>query len=132
MLLVEKSIRSTIMSVRILTLAAAVLALGLATAPPVSAGGAKRAPVAEGGAHPSSGYYRGGPRVKGYAARRGGYSYRAEDVINTWGDSRTRYGGTNWFRFQGTDRQSSSGPFDHGFFFDSGIGPRGGESPYMN
>lgn len=75
---------------------------------------------------------RRGPKVRGYAARRGGYSYRAVDTINTYGDSRTRYGSTNFFRFWGADRQTSAGPFDHGFFFDSGIAPRGGDSPYMN
>jgi hypothetical protein len=30
------------------------------------------------------------------------------------------------------DRQTRFGPFDHGFFFDSGIEPRGGDSPYLN
>jgi hypothetical protein len=29
------------------------------------------------------------------------------------------------------DRQTQAGPFDYGFFFDSGITPRGGDSPYM-
>ncbi len=92
------------------------------------------APAAEvgAGAHPASSYYRRAPQVRGYAARRGGYSYKAEDTINTYGDSRTRYGSTSFYRFNGVDRQTSAGPFDHGFFFDSGIGPRGGDSPYMN
>jgi len=30
------------------------------------------------------------------------------------------------------NKQSQAGPFDSGFFFDSGIGPNGGDSPYMN
>jgi hypothetical protein len=30
------------------------------------------------------------------------------------------------------NKQSPGGPFDSGFFFDSGIGPNGGDSPYMN
>ncbi|MFZ4809346.1 MAG: hypothetical protein ACOYLQ_18995 [Hyphomicrobiaceae bacterium] len=92
------------------------------------------APAAEVGAggHPASSYYRRGPQVRGYAARRGGYSFKAEDTINTYGDSRTRYGSTSFYRFNGVDRQTAAGPFDHGFFFDSGIGPRGGDSPYMN
>ena len=30
------------------------------------------------------------------------------------------------------NKQSQGGPFDSGFFFDSGIGPNGGNSPYMN
>ncbi len=30
------------------------------------------------------------------------------------------------------NRQTPGGPFDSGFFFDSGIGRNGGQSPYMN
>lgn len=30
------------------------------------------------------------------------------------------------------NKQSQGGPFDSGFFFDSGIGRNGGDSPYMN
>ena len=30
------------------------------------------------------------------------------------------------------NKQSQGGPFDSGFFFDSGYGPNGGDSPYMN
>jgi len=30
------------------------------------------------------------------------------------------------------NKQSQAGPFDSGFFFDSGLGPNGGDSPYMN
>ncbi len=30
------------------------------------------------------------------------------------------------------NKQSPGGPFDSGFFFDSGIGRNGGDSPYMN
>ncbi len=88
-----------------------------------------------GGGHKSSNYYRkggNGTRVRGYARRRGGYSYNAEDTINTYGDSRSNYGSTSSYRFEGTDRQTISGPFDHGFFFDAGISARGGDSPYMN
>ena len=74
-----------------------------------------------------------GARVKGYVARRGGgYSYYAEDSINTYGDARTKYGSASSYRDPQLDKQSSSGPFDHGFFFDSAIGPHGGDSPYMN
>lgn len=92
--------------------------------------------------HPASAYYRSGgarnrvvrgPQVRGFAQRRvGGYSYFKSDTINTYGDSRTTYGGTNVFRDGLQDRQTRFGPFDHGFFFDSGIGPRGGYSPYHN
>ena len=82
--------------------------------------------------HRSSRYYRGRPQVRGYRKRRGGYSYSAADTINTYTDSRTLNGGANSYRFELYTRQSRSGPFDHGFFFDSGIGLNGGYSPYMN
>lgn len=86
-----------------------------------------------GGSHRSSKYYRRGKsRVKGYVRRRGGYSYSIQDSINTYGDSRTFNGGANSYRFELYTRQSPSGPFDHGFFFDSGIGLHGGDSPYLN
>lgn len=63
---------------------------------------------------------------------RGGYSYSYADSINTYGDSRTKYGSASTFRDPKLDRQTNAGPFDHGFFFDSGIGERGGDSPYMH
>jgi hypothetical protein len=63
--------------------------------------------------------------------RIGFYSYTYRDVINTYGMSRTNYGSTNTYRNFFVDRQTVNGPFDHGFFFDSGIGPRGGDSPYL-
>ncbi|MFO7297775.1 MAG: hypothetical protein DIU57_005020 [Pseudomonadota bacterium] len=78
-------------------------------------------------------YYRAvKPKVYGWVRHGGGYSYTVEDVINTYGDSRTRYGSTNFYRNWMVDRQTRFGPFDHGFFFDSGIEPRGGDSPYLN
>ena len=84
-------------------------------------------------AHQPTAYRKKKPRtaVKGYVGRRGGYSYYASDSINTYGDARSLYGGTGYFRDFNRDRQSLSGPFDHGFFFDSGTHPRGGDSPYM-
>ena len=82
--------------------------------------------------HPKSSYYRRGPRVRGYVARRGGYSYTYADTVGTYGSARTLFGGTSYYRDAYMDRQTSAGPFDHGFFFDSGIGMRGGESPYMH
>lgn len=84
------------------------------------------------GAHRASAYYRRAPQVRGFVARRGGYSYSAADVINTYGNSRSLYGGSNVYRDGMLDRQTPFGPFDHGFFFDSGIGPRGGNTPYQN
>ena len=67
-----------------------------------------------------------------FAGRRVGfYSYSYRDVINTYGMSRSLYGSINTYRDPYVDRQTPSGPFDHGFFFDSGILPRGGDSPYL-
>ena len=84
--------------------------------------------------HPTAHVARRKPRkaVRSYVARRGGYSYHSSDSVNTYGDSRSLYGGTAAFRDWRFDRQSNSGPFDHGFFFDSGTRPRGGDSPYLN
>jgi hypothetical protein len=75
--------------------------------------------------------YKARPQVRGYVARRGGYSYYIDDTTNTYGDSRNLYGSSQSFRHWSFDRQTNSGPFDHGFFFDSGIAPRGGDSPYL-
>lgn len=92
-------------------------------------------------AHPASAYYRSagksrvvrGPQVRGFQQRRvGGYSYYTADTINTYGNVRSIYGGNNSYRDWQADRQTRFGPFDHGFFFDSGVGPRGGYSPYNN
>lgn len=75
---------------------------------------------------------RNGTRVYGYVSNRraGGYSYDYSDVTNTYGLTRSLYGSMNAWRDPSLDRQTRSGPFDHDFFFDSGVGPRGGESPY--
>ena len=86
----------------------------------------------QGAEHPAARSYRRGPQVRGYVQRRGGYSYAKEDSINTYGDSRSRYGSTSTYRDQMVDRQTVFGPFDHGFFFESGLAPRGGNSPYQN
>lgn len=76
---------------------------------------------------------KSGAKVKGHMERRGGYSYSYADSVNTYGDSRSKYGSASVFRDPSLDRQTESGPFDHGFFFDSGLGgPHGGDSPYMN
>jgi hypothetical protein len=59
-----------------------------------------------------------------YRGRRpGGYSYRPADVISTYGSNPPPWAEV---------RQTPSGPFDSGFFFDSGISPRGGNSPYQH
>jgi hypothetical protein len=107
---------------------AVLMAFSLAV--PASAGGNSGASNA-GPEHRTSRHYRSGAKVKGSAQRRGGYSYDYEDSINTYGDSRSNYGGATSLRDPMLDRQTKAGPFDHGFFFDSGIAPRGGDSPYM-
>jgi hypothetical protein len=71
-------------------------------------------------------------RGKSNAEGKGGYSYKYSDSINTYGDGRSTFGGASSLRDPMLDRQTKNGPFDHGFFFDSGMGPRGGDSPYMN
>lgn len=121
---------------RSLLMAALVAATAVVLAAPSADAGSRRA-VAKvkadtEAAHPQSRAYRGGPRVKGFVARRGGYSYSAPDTINTYGDARSNYGSASSYRDPSLDRQTNAGPFDHGFFFESGISPRGGNSPYMN
>mgnify|MGYP001812023056 CR=1 FL=1 len=88
---------------------------------------AVQANAGERGYRGDSGYKksRGGPKVKGYTKRRGGYSYDYLDTINT-------YGNVDEFRDPDVDRQSIMGPFDSGFFFDSATGLAGGSAPYMN
>lgn len=89
--------------------------------------------IVSSGVHGTSKYRKArkrGAKVYGYTVRRGGYSYDYSDVVNTYGLSRSLYGSTNVYRDPSLDRQTISGPFDHGFFFDSGIGPRGGDAPY--
>jgi hypothetical protein len=92
------------------------------------------AAVDDGVEHPKSAYYHRRARVYGYLGRRriGGYSYGREDVINTYGLTRGLYGSINSWRDPFVDRQTTAGPFDHGFFFDSGVAPRGGDSPYLH
>jgi hypothetical protein len=71
--------------------------------------------------------------ARSYRARRiGFYSYTYRDVVNTYGMSRVRYGSMNSYRDPFLDRQTVNGPFDHGFFFDSAIAPRGGDAPYLH
>jgi hypothetical protein len=114
---------------RRLALAAVLLA---AAAGGASAQSAKSEPGAQGN-HPRSAYYHRAPQVRGFVQRRGGYSFARGDLYNTYGDNRTS-GATNSYRDNLVDRQTRNGPFDHGFFFDSGItfGGRPSSSPYPN
>jgi hypothetical protein len=68
------------------------------------------------------------------SARRGGYSYSQADSINTYGDSRNKYGASSSLRDPNMDRQTNAGPFDHGFFYDSGVGPgqHGNDAPFLH
>lgn len=109
-------------------LAASVAALSFAASAPADAGGRGW----HGKSHRSS-----GPQVRGYVARHGGYSYSYADTINTYGDGNGRYGRGNVLRDPSMEKnQSTSGPFDSGFFFNSGStgsnNSYGGDSPYMN
>lgn len=121
-----------------LAAALAALAIGAACTISVPVAAAERkaqAPVEQAGpaAHPKSTTYRRAPQVRGFVQRRGGYSYSSSDTVNTTGPGRGLYGSTNSYRFLGVDRQTRSGPFDHGFFYDGGgTAPRGGDSPYIN
>lgn len=114
-----------------IAIVAAVASLS-AIAGPTAAAQKKPVEATEAQQQRASKAYRRGPQVRGYVARRGGYSYSASDSINTYGDNRSLFGGVSSYRGLQFDRQTNSGPFDHGFFFDSGIAPRGGDSPYQN
>jgi hypothetical protein len=70
-------------------------------------------------------YEEGAPRPPKFV-KRGGYSYGVAEIT-----------GTPWLNAEKLWRhdaplQSSFGPFDSGFFFDSAISPRGGNAPYLN
>jgi hypothetical protein len=107
---------------------AGALALGalLAVAHPSSGlaadrDGKVRAIRTVGSAEQTSGRYQrrriAHPRI--YAGRRiGFYSYTYRDVMSPWRDPYLY-------------RQTQAGPFDSGFFFDSAILPRGGDSPHI-
>lgn len=111
---------------------AGLLALGTFVPDAVAGDRRQLSEAASTGGHPNSGYYRGGPQVRGYVARRGGYSYNYAESVNTYGDARSKYGAASSLRNPMLDKQTRSGPFDHGFFYDSGVAPRGGDAPYMN
>jgi hypothetical protein len=64
------------------------------------------------------------PRHRRHARRRRGGS-TPEEIARYF----QLYGG---FIDPSINKQTPAGPFDSGFFFNSGIGPNGGDSPYMN
>jgi hypothetical protein len=69
-------------------------------------------------------------RVKGYYYRGGYYSYTDSDAIDTRAWARSLFISKSPQRNPLTERQSDAGPFDSGYFFDSGMGPRFNDSPY--
>lgn len=101
--------------------AVAVTAVAYLDAEPVNAGEVRYVETSKA---------RKGTRIRGYS-QRGGYSYNQFDTINTYGDSRGRSGAALSLRDPQLERQTEAGPFDHGFFFDSGVGRNGGDAPYM-
>jgi hypothetical protein len=121
--------------VALATALAALALVGLA-APGEAADRRAGATVATGASHQlTNGRYTTSRPIaaRPYRARRiGFYSYSYRDVVNTYGMSRVRYGSLNSYRDPFLDRQTVNGPFDHGFFFDSAIAPRGGDAPYLH
>lgn len=78
----------------------------------------------------SASKWKRGPRVKGYYYRGGYYSYVDADVVDTRAWARSLFISKNPLRTPLSEQQSPAGPFDSGYFFDSGIGPRFNDSPY--
>jgi hypothetical protein len=87
---------------------------------------------------------RGAPLGWNSGARAGEYTLEAKPRKHRrHARRRSRQGSTpeeiaRYFQLYGgfidpsINKQSQGGPFDSGFFFDSGYGPNGGDSPYMN
>jgi hypothetical protein len=69
-------------------------------------------------------------RVRGYLQRGGFYSYTDADAADSTAWQRSLFTSSSTFRTPLSERQSPGGPFDSGFFFDSGVGPRFNDSPY--
>jgi hypothetical protein len=112
----------------------AAVTLSLTAPAPAEAGSGKRyaGKYTKSYAKSANRRYRRSPQVRGYISRGGGgYSFNASDTVNTTASSgRTVYGGMNTYRDFRLGQQTTSGPFDHGFFFNSASMPRGGDSPY--
>ena len=109
---------------------ASLMALGIVCAvgsDPAAAGDRRVRTVEEGpqlSEHPKSHVYRKrAPQVRGYVKRRGGYSY-------SYLDGEIDYRDTSILRDVQNQRRQG-GPFDSGFFFDSGIS-KINDSPYLN
>jgi hypothetical protein len=109
---------------------AALAACALTAAAPAMVGDLLISKAYADGAVKYRGKGRSAARVKGFVQRGGYYSYVDEDAINTSAWARSLFTSISPFRTPLTERQSSAGPFDHGFFFDSGLGPVFNDSPY--
>ena len=118
------TLKSFLISLGVVAITAAT---GPATAEQVR-GTRQAAEAAEAAAEKSCAYRRKRPplEIDIYAQRRprGGYSYRVQDITSTY----SRRNPPPYAHV----RQTPSGPFDSGFFFDSGIAPRAGDAPYPN
>jgi len=81
--------------------------------------------------HVAPGAYAGEHKKKGAKSRR--RAHRRQAPSGSTPEEIARY-----FQLYGgyidptINKQSQAGPFDSGFFFDSGIRANGGDSPYMN
>jgi hypothetical protein len=65
----------------------------------------------------------------GYYYRGGYYSYTDADVADSRAWARSLFISRSAFRTPLSEQQSPAGPFDSGFFFASGVGPRFNDSP---
>jgi hypothetical protein len=91
-------------------------------------------------AHADGGKRAGAPRgwkravrARGFYYGGGYYSYRDRDVVSSWAWTRSLFISKSYFRTPATGLQSPGGPFDSGFFFDSGLWPHWwNNAPYPN
>ena len=104
------------------------IAVPAASAGPTSAAGSLFGKISD-GAVVKVGERRRSRRAKargrGYSRGVGGYSY-------SYAESLLSFDNTRILRDRDAEFDRQGGPFDHGFFFDSGAQIRGGESPYLN
>jgi hypothetical protein len=103
----------------------------ICTAVVVAAGFSMLATLGGAGGYVAPGAYADEVPKKKTARRKSGRTYAVEKGSSPEEIARyfALYGG---YIDPYINKQSPGGPFDSGFFFDSGIGPNGGDSPYMN
>jgi hypothetical protein len=85
---------------------------------------------ADGVKRPKASKWKRAVRVKGFYYRGGYYSYTDPDAIDTRAWARSLFISKSPFRSPLTERQTDAGPFDSGYFFESGLGPQFNSSPY--